>query len=624
MPTAESLRVLRARRAEALEDARQRRINRLWNLAALLLSSLLICVASLLLAVGSFGIELFFSYFRHPLILLLNWLPVLLLQLLLYCVFGRQWLAFLLTAALILTASVGNLFKLRFRYEPFMFSDLSAISAALGVAHNYDLRLNTRILFVIAATLVTVVLLALLFRGRWRVRTRIAAALLVLLSILPLWRWVYSDTDTYERRSYNGDIIDNTGEAETFVTKGFVYPFLHSIRQVQSLPPEGYDENRAAELLSAYEDEVLEKEQRVNVMILQLESFRDIRLWGDSIRGVSPEAYAIWDALKEESYHGTLAVNNFAGGTANTERCVLAGVRDMLSPRRAHPSHVWYMASQGYHTMGDHPYFCYYYDRINANPRLGFQDYRYYEDYYGEIYGEPTPFENSDAIFFREILKEYREQEAAGEDVFAFHVTLQGHYPYRTDSSLYTGFVPEGLYPDELYYALNSYLGMVHDTQTHVAELIEQLRGDETPVVLMLFGDHCPFFGDSGYLSGEMGVDLDCSGLQGFLNTFSTDYLIWANDAAREKLGRDVRGEGPTVSACYLMNLLFDQLGWKGSAFMQFSRRIQQILPVVNAGGYYVENGEYTTRLDEEGKQALLDFDSVNYYAASHFEGAGA
>ena len=614
------LRVLRARRAEDLSDPALRRGHIAWSLTALLLSSLLISVTSLLLAVGSFGIPLFFSYFRHPLIVLLNTLPVLLLQTLLFCAFGRQWLAFLLTAVVILGASVGNLFKLRFRYEPFMFSDLSAISAALGVAHNYDLRPNARILFAAGAALAAVLLLFFFARGRWSRKARLLTALGCLLCLWPLWR-VCADGEVYERLTHNEDIIETTGDAEVFVTKGFVYPFLHSIRQSASLPPEGYDADRAAALLSEYEDAAIPEERKVNVMIFQLESFKDIRLWGESIRGVDPETYAVWDALKEESYHGVLAVNNFAGGTANTERCVMAGARDMLSPKKPVPSYIRYLNSQGYHTLGDHPYFCYYYDRINANERLGFQGYRYFEDYYGEVYGEPTSFENSDGVFFREVLKEYRELEAKGEDVFAFHVTLQGHYPYRPDEAYYSGFVPEGIYPEHLWYALNNYLGMMHDTQKCIAGLLEELREDETPVVLMFYGDHCPYFGDADFVTGEMGVDLDCAHFQGFLNTFSTEYVIWANDAARAKLGRDFRGEGPTVSACWLMNVLFDQLGWQGSSFMQFARQTQAVLPVVNAGGYYVENGAYTTRLDEEGKQALLDFDSVSYYASSHFEG---
>ena len=152
-----------------------------------------------------------------------------------------------------------------------------------------------------------------------------------------------------------------------------------------------------------------------------------------------------------------------------------------------------------------------------------------------------------------------------------------------------------------------------------MAEFIDALRGDETPAVLLFYGDHCPNIGDSSYVSTGLGADMDPSTYEGFLNMYSTEYLIWANDAAREKLGTEIRGEGETVSGCYLMDLLFEQLGWKGSAFMQFAHGVRQILPVVNAGGFYVENGAYTTVLDDEGKSALRDFDAVTFYNASQW-----
>ena len=56
-----------------------------WNVFWLLLSSAGITCLSLLLAIGMFDKELFFDYFRMPLLFLLNYLPVLLLQVFLFC-----------------------------------------------------------------------------------------------------------------------------------------------------------------------------------------------------------------------------------------------------------------------------------------------------------------------------------------------------------------------------------------------------------------------------------------------------------------------------------------------------------------------------------------------------------
>ena len=117
-----------------------------FNGLALAAGSLGITVVSLALAIGTYDIEEFYGYFTHPRILLLNWIPVLLLQILLYALTNRQWAAFLSTALLILLPSGGNFYKIKFRFEPFTFADMSSVLAGLKVAGDYDLTLNSRVL----------------------------------------------------------------------------------------------------------------------------------------------------------------------------------------------------------------------------------------------------------------------------------------------------------------------------------------------------------------------------------------------------------------------------------------------------------------------------------------------
>ena len=64
-------------------------------------------------------------------------------------------------------------------------------------------------------------------------------------------------------------------------------------------------------------------------------------------------------------------------------------------------------------------------------------------------------------------------------------------------------------------------------------------------MVIVLFGDHNPWMGDANSVYSKLGIDLDLSTKEGFLNYYATRYLIWANDAAKEVLGCDFQGEGP-------------------------------------------------------------------------------
>ena len=61
----------------------------LWNWLVPLLAALGTGLGSLLLAFGRYAWEVFYGYFTHPLIALLNLLPVLALFLVLYCAIGR-------------------------------------------------------------------------------------------------------------------------------------------------------------------------------------------------------------------------------------------------------------------------------------------------------------------------------------------------------------------------------------------------------------------------------------------------------------------------------------------------------------------------------------------------------
>ena len=47
-------------------------------------------------------------------------------------------------------------------------------------------------------------------------------------------------------------------------------------------------------------------------------------------------------------------------------------------------SYVWYLKSQGYHTSGDHPSNNWFYNRQNINAYMGFDEYRFAENFYKE------------------------------------------------------------------------------------------------------------------------------------------------------------------------------------------------------------------------------------------------
>jgi len=210
----------------------------LWNWLFILIAGAGIGFLSLLLAFGHYRWEIFSGYFIHPQIALLNLLPVMLLMVLLYCFIGRAWIAFLGTAVPILAASIGNYFKLLCRDDPFLFADVTAISTALKVSVNYDISLDARLAFCIACVLVGALFLAFFVRGRIKPRFRLIGAAALLISIWPLSR-IYLSDDIYTNKTQNYEYANQWSATQVYITRGFVYPFIHSIPEAFPEKPEG-------------------------------------------------------------------------------------------------------------------------------------------------------------------------------------------------------------------------------------------------------------------------------------------------------------------------------------------------------------------------------------------------
>ncbi len=584
----------------------------LWNYGMLAVSAAGICCLTLFLGIGMGSYEMLLDYFRHPLIFFLNFLPVCLFELLLYCLINRAWISFLGTSAIFVTASVGNYFKLKFRDDPFMFSDITAIHTALGVSANYNITLTKRIALCLVCVAVGALLLFFFVRGRSSGRVRAAVAALIALSVWPLWKLVYSSASVYDEKTANFEHASRWEATDVFVSKGFVYPFIHSISTAIDTPPDGYDEAEAESTLSSYSDSDIPEDGKVNILAIQLEAFSDLTTVG--LEGVE-DIYAAYHALEAESYTGNLLTNVFAGGTIDTERCFLTGFSELKDYRSSVNSYVWYLREQGYTANGSHPCLRTFYNRYNVNTYLGFEDYLYTEGYY-EKYGYPT---STDDELFPEMLKLFKSDIASGKDVFSFNVSYQGHGPYSSDELIWGEELWNGDVSEYSYYVINNYLGSVKNTIENLCELKEELGAMDEPVVLVVYGDHKPWLGDGSQCYTELGISLDRSTTEGFRNYYTTRYLIWANDAAKEMCGSDFAGQGPDISPCYLMNELFSLLGWEGTAYMQFMNDVQAELPVINTSGFYLIDGEVTDSVSGSRLDAEQLMYRVQYYMRRNF-----
>ena len=585
----------------------------IWNGFFVFASGVEIGVFSLLLAYGNYPAEMHAGYYKHFLIAFLNILPAVLLVLFFYSLTGRAWIAYVITAVPLIGMSIGNYYKLAFRDDPFIAADFSDILIGIKFGNQYGLFITKRILLAVVGAVLTALFLAFFVRGRIRARFRLpAAALLLIICVFPL-RSVYTDNDLYKNKISNME-YENANQwsgTQRFISRGFIYPFLHSIPDAIPQKPDGYSESAAKEILSAYTSEDIPEDKKINFIGIQLEAFNDFEKLG--IQGIDEKVYEKYRILESESYSGRLVTNIFAGGTIDTERCFLTGDYLLDDFRRDTGSYVRYFKSQGYYTEGGHPCYDWFYNRKNVNRYLGFDEYWFYENRYNALHKSPTA---PDDIYIRDLVTMYNERDKS-KPYFNFSVSYQGHGPYPTDSLFYwgDGFWHGDETNHEAYFVLNNYLSLIKNTCDNLTMLVDALRKDDAPVVLVLFGDHNPWLGNSNSVYKAMGVNLDTSTEEGFYNYYSTHYLIWANDAAKKVIGGDIAGEGPDVSPCFLMNVVFERCGLgRGNEYMQLMSDTMKQTAVLTSTGFVVEDGKVSTSPSEKLQAAINKVDIAQYF----------
>ncbi len=594
-----------------------------WSTALLLtLSALGLGLLSLCFAMTENRWAMLQTYFQHPLILLLNLLPPVLLCLLLWLLTNRALIAYSATAVLVFGLTLANWYKLSFRDDPLLFGDLLLVKEAGNMLGRYSLFMTK----FLAAALACILLggLAVFFCARGRLGSpkwlRFALAGGLLLLTIPL-SLLYTSDDVYNNKTNNPKLVRRWSTTSNFISKGFVYPFLHSVGTAIEKAPAGYHKQTVQALLSQYEDGAIPQEQQADVFGIMLEAFNDFSKYEEI--PFTQDPYAAYHALEKESLSGNLITNIFAAGTVNTERAFLTGCADLSAFRSKTNSYAWYMKSQGYQTAGSHPCHDWFYNRLNINPNLGLDNYQFFQNCYGALADDQGNIPR-DNVLFPEMLRQYEEAVAQNPaPYFNFSVTYQGHGPYHTDENDWgESYVEPGRFTPETENILNNYFGSVKSTGDELAAFVDSLRSQDRPVVLVVFGDHNPWMGESNSGYQELGLNLDLGEKEGFFNYYGTRYLIWANDAAKKALGGDFTGEGPDISPCFLMNVLFDQCGWEGPAYMQYTRQLMAALPVIREGGVscVTAAGEYVVQPEGETAEKILEFRQVEYYMRHNFQ----
>ncbi len=550
----------------------------------------------------------FSSYFHHPAIIFMNFLPVALLTLLFTFLTNRAWLGYLISGILLVGLEFVNYFKIALRGDPLIAEDFSLVGEAAGIIGNYELRFPPIFFLSIALLVVGAVVLCRYARGRiskklWWVRVLCVLGCVVVAAAS--WKLLYTDRTLYETQM-NWYFFDGMHDAEYRASHGFFWSFLRSVDEAIPTPPEGYSEEAARAVLDGYEDGVIPEQERVDVVVTMLESYADFSLFEQL--NFTQDPYTYLHRLQEECYHGVLITETNGGGTVNAERSFLTG-GTYPHPRynKASSSYVRYFTSLGYRAEGAHPGFDWFYNRKSSNAALGFDNYLFNENFFDErVEGAHA----MDEDFFPLMARVYEEQTGGREQpYFSFSVSYQGHSPYNAESLDGGEYISHEGLSDQAYYIVNNYLNGIAGTGKELSAYVDSFRESERPVVLLFFGDHKPTLGEGNSVYDELGISLG-----GNFDLYTTPYFVWANEAAKEILGESFTGTGPTVSPGFLMSVLFDACGWEGPAWMQYQRQVRRSVPVINRQSYFLVDGQQSSTLSQEDDAVYREYCIVEYY----------
>ena len=550
---------------------------------------------------------------KNGYIVFLNTLPVFFSIMFVFLICNQLWIGISITSILVIVLSLINYFKLLFRDDPLLVEDLTLFSEMKNMTGRYKIHINRdMILWILGMTVVIFVVWKLrkIIKIEMQIRTRIISVILIALcGIGCMNRFILNDE--YYQKTENIALINRWGSTQQFISRGFIYPFLYSSKDVGMKKPDGYNKREIENSLKDIKEDDIPEDKKINVVAIMMEAYGDFSVYPQIEFDSENDPYAAFNRIKEISYYGNLLTDIFAAGTVRTERRFITGADAYPSLRKNTYSYARYFTDQGYCVEGSHPCYSWFYNRINVNDHLGFSKYDFYESRYSELANGEIAGDN---VLFPELYKDLKNSIDDGIPYFNLSVTYQNHGPYSTEQLYDTSYViKQEDYTDDEYNILNNYLSGIKNTGEELEKLIEEIESLDKPCVLVAFGDHKPWLGEGNSVYEMLGIDLDVSTLEGFYNYYATPYIMYANDAAKQITGNQFVGEGADLAPNYLMNELFEKLGYDRPAFMKITDSVRKTI-TAHSGNVFMENGEVVDALSDEDQNMWDQYKKYEYY----------
>lgn len=551
-----------------------------------------------------------------------QWFNILIFELIawtLYLLIGRMTTALRIELALALAFGLTNHYVMAFRSTPFVPWDLLSVRTAASVAQNYDFTPTPRMIVVAVLFVLLMVAVRILRKvPRIKLPIRLGSAVLCGLALC---------------------LFVNTLQQETFQNKHYLYPFLFTpayMTQVNGMAvtfamdlayvavdkPEGYSAEEAQKTLEQYgntdnvfaddEENTNDAKNRgedandkdlPNIIVIMDEAFSDLSVVGDL--ETNEDYMPFMHKMQQGADHtitGYAQVSVCGGNTANSEFEFLTGNTMSFLPSgsipyqqyitKDTPSLASYLASLGYETYAQHPYYASGWNREKVYPLIGFEHLNFIDDYANKTYVRKYVSDDAD---MQHIIDTYENKED-GKPAFIFNVTMQNHGGYTDAFSDLSEDVHATNYNSEV---LDRYLSLIRLTDQSLEKLVDYFSNVDEKTVIVFFGDHQPSdtvaaqVQDSMLLPGESVPD------EQLRKRYLVPYLVWANydiDGATQQ----------NTSLNYLSAEVLKAAGVPTDAYQNFLLDLQKSYPVMSAAG--------RTDASDADENMLSTYKKLQYY----------
>ena len=551
-----------------------------------------------------------------------QWFNILIFELIawtLYLLIGRMTTALRIELALALAFGLTNHYVMAFRSTPFVPWDLLSVRTAASVAQNYDFTPTPRMIVVTVLFVLLMVAVRVLRKvPRIKLPIRLGSAVLCGLALC---------------------LFVNTLQQETFQNKHYLYPFLFTpaymtkvngmavtfamdLAYVAVDKPEGYSAEEAQKTLEQYgntdnvfaddEENTNDAKNRgedannkdlPNIIVIMDEAFSDLSVVGDL--ETNEDYMPFMHKMQQGADHtitGYAQVSVCGGNTANSEFEFLTGNTMSFLPSgsipyqqyitKDTPSLASYLASLGYETYAQHPYYASGWNREKVYPLLGFEHLNFIDDYANKTYVRKYVSDDAD---MQHIIDTYENKED-GKPAFIFNVTMQNHGGYTDAFSDLSEDVHATNYNSEV---LDHYLSLIRLTDQSLEKLVDYFSNVDEKTVIVFFGDHQPSdtvaaqVQDSMLLPGESVPD------EQLRKRYQVPYLVWANydiDGATQQ----------NTSLNYLSAEVLKAAGVPTDAYQNFLLDLQKSYPVMSAAG--------RTDASDADENMLSTYKKLQYY----------